>query len=144
MTWGVSTARRRPGELLTRGDVCHVHADRAAAERCGAALGGTPDLVRLERISRYVYRVAWSLSDVAGGELRRPPVEPAPAGAFNAPTLTAASATDMDRIEAAADALGVPRTNRFVGSMSDFRLVGVYNPETGRVDPADPDRGGRS
>ena len=28
------------GELLTRGDVCHVHADRAAAERCGVLLGG--------------------------------------------------------------------------------------------------------
>ena len=33
-------APRRPGELLTRGDVCHVHADRAAAERCGVLLGG--------------------------------------------------------------------------------------------------------
>ena len=43
MSWGVSTARRRPGDLLTRGDVCHVHGTRAAAERCGAALGGAPD-----------------------------------------------------------------------------------------------------
>ena len=36
-TWGCCPAPRRPGELLTRGDVCHVHADRAAAERCGVA-----------------------------------------------------------------------------------------------------------
>ena len=28
-TWGCCSALRRPGELLTRGDVCHVHADRA-------------------------------------------------------------------------------------------------------------------
>ena len=41
MTWGVSTARRRPGELLTRGDVCHLHADRDGAERCGAAASGS-------------------------------------------------------------------------------------------------------
>ena len=33
-------ATRGLGELLTRGDVCHVHADRAAAERCGVLLGG--------------------------------------------------------------------------------------------------------
>ena len=39
-TWGCRPALRRPGELLTRGDVCHVHADRAAAERCGVLLGG--------------------------------------------------------------------------------------------------------
>ena len=82
MTWGVSTARRRPGELLTRGDVCHVHATRDAAERCGAAVEGAPDLVRLERCTERVWRVLWSLSDTSGGELRRPPVPPAgPAGA---------------------------------------------------------------
>ena len=51
MTWGVSTARRRPGDLLTRGDVCHLHADRDGAERCGAAAPGAPDLVRLEQYS---------------------------------------------------------------------------------------------
>ena len=31
--WGCCPSPRRPGELLTRGDVSHVHADRAAAER---------------------------------------------------------------------------------------------------------------
>ena len=36
--WGCRPSPRRPGELLTRGDVCHVHADRAAAERCGVLL----------------------------------------------------------------------------------------------------------
>ena len=70
MTWGVSTARRRPGELLTRGDVCHMHADRAAAERCGALIGGAPDLVRLKQHSPRVYRVLWSLSGASGGQLR--------------------------------------------------------------------------
>ena len=39
-TWGCCLATRGLGELLTRGDVCHVHADRAAAERCGVLLGG--------------------------------------------------------------------------------------------------------
>ena len=38
--WGCCPAPRHPGELLTRSDVCHVHADRAAAERCGVLLGG--------------------------------------------------------------------------------------------------------
>ena len=33
-TWGCCPALRRPGELLTRGDVCHVHADpRSTASR---------------------------------------------------------------------------------------------------------------
>ena len=39
-TWGCCLATRGLGELLTRCDVCHVHADRAAAERCGVLLGG--------------------------------------------------------------------------------------------------------
>lgn len=84
MTWAISPVRRRPGELLTRGDVCHLHGDRAAAERCGTEHGGAPELVRLERRSERVYRVVWSLSDAAGGTLRRPAVVPSP---FNAPGL---------------------------------------------------------
>ena len=122
MTWGVSPSRRRPGDMLTRGDVCHVHADRTAAERCGAAVEGraVPDLVRLERYSPRVYKVTWSLSDAAGGELRRPPVEPVVMGQFNGPKITAASVADMDRIEAAAAALGVdmPRGARRTGGRS--------------------------
>lgn len=47
MTWAVSPELRRPGDLLTRGDVCHLHEDRGEAERCGALLGGVPELVRL-------------------------------------------------------------------------------------------------
>ena len=74
-TWGCCPARRRPGELLTRGDVCHVHPDRAAAERCGVLLGGAPELVWLDDVRPAVYRVAWSLSSAASGRLRRrPPV----------------------------------------------------------------------
>ena len=72
MTWAISPIRRRPGELLTRGDVCHLHADRDEAEQCGAEQGGAPELVKLERRSERVYRVVWSLSDTAGGKLRRP------------------------------------------------------------------------
>ena len=73
--WGYCPAPRHPGELLTRSDVCHVHADRAAAERCGVLLGGAPELVRLDKVRPAVYRVAWSLSSVASGRLRRrPPV----------------------------------------------------------------------
>lgn len=69
MTWAVSPARRNLGELLTRADVCHLHADRGGAERCGVRLGGKPDLVRLAAVSPRVYRVIWSLSAAAGGEL---------------------------------------------------------------------------
>ena len=39
--WGCCASPRWPGELLTRGDVCH--ADRAAAERCGVLLGGASE-----------------------------------------------------------------------------------------------------
>ena len=75
-TWGCCPALRRPGEPLTRGDVCHLHADRAAAERCGVLLGGVllgdaPELVRLDEVRAAVYRVAWSLSSAASGRLRR-------------------------------------------------------------------------
>ena len=34
-----------------------LHADRAAAERCGVLLGGAPELVRLEEVRPGVYRV---------------------------------------------------------------------------------------
>ena len=70
-SWGCCAARRRPGELLTRGDVCHMHADRGEAERCGVLLGGAPELVRLDEVRPAVYRVAWSLSSAASGRLRR-------------------------------------------------------------------------
>ena len=69
--WGCCPSPRRPGELLTRGDLCHVHADHAAAERCGVLLGGAPDLVRLDGVRPAVYRVEWSLSSAASGRLRR-------------------------------------------------------------------------
>ena len=81
MTWSISRKPLRPGALVTAGDVCHLHPDRASAERCGALMGGDPDLVRLEKHTARVYRVLWSLSDVAGGELRKPapPAAPPPA-----------------------------------------------------------------
>ena len=61
--WGCCPSPRRPGELLTRGDVCHVvH-----------ALGAAPELVRLDEVRPAVYRVAWSLSSAASGRLRRRP-----------------------------------------------------------------------
>jgi len=69
VVWAVSPTRRRPGELLTRGDVCHLHANRREAELDGALLGGTPDLVRLEEIRPRVFVVAWSLSAAADGRL---------------------------------------------------------------------------
>ena len=79
-------APRRPGELVTRGDVCHLHRDRDAAERCGAGLDGTPDLIRVAAINRLgrVYRVVWSLSDTAGGTLRAAPGYPQPGRAGKA------------------------------------------------------------
>lgn len=72
VTWAISRDALRPGVLVTAGDVCHMHAERAAAERCGAVMGGVPDLVQLEKHTERVWRVVWSLSDVAGGELRNP------------------------------------------------------------------------
>ena len=51
MTWAISRNSLRPGALVTAGDVCHLHPDRAAAERCGALMGGAPDLVRLDKRS---------------------------------------------------------------------------------------------
>ena len=41
-TWGCCPAPRRPGELLTRGDVCHLHTSRAVAERWGVLLAARP------------------------------------------------------------------------------------------------------
>lgn len=76
MTWAISRKPLRPGALVTAGDVCHLHPDRAATERCGALMGGDPDLVRLEKHTARVYRVLWSLSDVAGGRLRKPAPPP--------------------------------------------------------------------
>ena len=70
--WAVSPLRRRPGEFLTRSDVCHLHTDRSSAEDCGALLGGTPDLVNLDEIRPRVFEVTWSLSNAADGRLRRP------------------------------------------------------------------------
>ena len=70
--WAVSPSPRRPGELLTRSDVCHLHADRSSAEACGTLLGGTPDLVSLQEFRPRVFEVTWSLSDAANGRLRRP------------------------------------------------------------------------
>ena len=57
MTWAISRKPLRPGALVTAGDVCHLHPDRASAERCGALMGGDPDLVRLEKHTARVYRV---------------------------------------------------------------------------------------
>ena len=48
------------------------------------------------------------------------------------------SAGDAKRTDGGVERMTAPRgdrASRFVGSMSDFRLVGVYNSETGRVDP---------
>ena len=78
VTWAISRKPLRPGALVTAGDVCHLHPDRAATERCGALMGGDPDLVRLEKHTARVYRVLWSLSDMAGGKLRKPASAPAP------------------------------------------------------------------
>ena len=48
-----------------------MHANRAAAERCGVLLGGALQLVRLDEVRPAVYHVAWSLSAAACGRLRR-------------------------------------------------------------------------
>ena len=67
--WGASPIHRTIGELLTASDVCHLHEDRAAAERCGVLLGGEPDIVGLEECRPRVYRAVWSLSAAASGHL---------------------------------------------------------------------------
>ncbi len=70
MAWAVSPTRRKPGELLTRSDVCHLHPNRRDAEDFGALLGGTPDLLSLDEIRPRVYEVTWSLSTAADGRLK--------------------------------------------------------------------------
>ena len=72
-TWGCCPSPRRPGELLTRGDVCHVHPDRAAAERGGVLLGGAPELVRLDEV-----RPAGLPRGVVSVERRERPVASSP------------------------------------------------------------------
>ena len=42
VTWAISRNPLRPGALVTAGDVCHLHPDRAAAERCGVFDGRRP------------------------------------------------------------------------------------------------------
>ena len=71
-TWGCCAAPPRPGELLTRGDVGHVHADRGRTVR-RALFGVAPELVRLDELRPAVYRVTWPLSSAASGRLRRRP-----------------------------------------------------------------------
>ena len=76
MTWALSTDRRRPGDMLNpRRRVPLAREPRAPAQRCGAELGGAPDLVRLEQHSPRVYRVPWPLSDGSGGHLPPRPAE---------------------------------------------------------------------
>ena len=72
-TWGCCPEPRRFGRAAfdPRGDVCHVHADRVEAERCGVLLSDAPELVRLDQVRPAVYPVAWSLSSAASGRLRR-------------------------------------------------------------------------
>ena len=91
MTWAISCKPLRPGALVTAGDVGHLHPDRAAAERCGTLMGGDPDLVRLENHTARVYRVLWSLSDLAGGRATK----------TGAPASTATSAANRRRSDLA-------------------------------------------
>ena len=62
---------RRPGDLLTLADVCHPHQSRDESAQCGVEHDRAPVLVKAEWRSERGYRVAWSLSDAAGGRLRR-------------------------------------------------------------------------
>ena len=75
MPWAISLELCRPGDLLTRADVYHLHDSREEAERCGVERGRAPELVKLERRSERVFEVLWSLSDAAGGRLRRSTAE---------------------------------------------------------------------
>ena len=74
VTWAIAPELCRPGDLLTRAEVCHLHDSSDEAEQCGIEPGRAPELVKLERRSERVHRV-WSLSDAAGGRLRRSIVE---------------------------------------------------------------------
>ena len=86
MMWAIPPELCRPGDLLTRADVLSLHESRDEAEQCGIEHGRAPELVKLERRSQRVYRVVWSLSDAAGGRLRRPaPVTESSTASFNRP-----------------------------------------------------------
>ena len=71
MLWAVTPELCRPGDLLTRADVLSLHESRDEAERYGVEHGRAPELVKLRRRSERVFEVVWSLSDTAGGRLRR-------------------------------------------------------------------------
>ena len=58
-TWGCCPGAAASWRSADPLDLWHVHADRAAAERCGVLLGGAPDLVRLDEVRPAVYCVAW-------------------------------------------------------------------------------------
>lgn len=75
MTWAISPELCRPGDLLTRADVHHVCETRDEAEQCGVEQGRAPELVKLKKRSERVFEVVWSLSDAAGGRLRRSTAE---------------------------------------------------------------------
>lgn len=68
----ISPELRRPGDLLTLADVCQLlYHSRDESAQCGVEHDRAPELVKVEWRSERVYRVAWSLSDAAGGRLKR-------------------------------------------------------------------------
>ena len=109
MTWGVSTARRRPGDLLPRGDVCHLHADRDGAERCGRGGAGSAGPGEARAVLRAgVPGAVAPVGHVGRRAVRRPTGRGRrQRGRRAPPRLTAGAVPDADMIRAAADALGV-------------------------------------
>ena len=74
--WSMVRGLRKPGDLLARSDLCHLHDGRAEAESCAI----DPKLQRQDRdvvlvarsgSSQYVWVVRRSLSETINGRLRR-------------------------------------------------------------------------
>ena len=133
--WGCCPSPRRPSELLTRGDVYHVHADRAAAEQCGVLLGDAPELVRRDEVrSRGLHdsrrpsltstplMSAWSDSDAAGPRA-------------GLPTTKAKSVAPADRSSQALRRSAVRREANGGGASLCPRLARVFVVVSGSPSP---------
>ena len=70
--WAICRKPARPGALVSRFDLCHLHDACGAAVECGISRPGDPELVAVTVSDRSrLYRVAWSLSHTADGQLRK-------------------------------------------------------------------------
>ena len=75
--WSMVRGLRKPGDLLTRSELCHLHDGRAEAESCAIEQmklqSQDRDVVLVARSgsNQHVWVVRRSLSEIISGRLRR-------------------------------------------------------------------------